>query len=317
MRLAIRRFAKANPALSAFYGAYRAVHHRVVAALPRRRNDEILPRFRTGAQPTLASPASQICTAAQCNEPLYGEWCKSIRTPRRYGRKQWEHVYVLETLRKNGMIRKGSRGLGFGCGKGPSVAVLAQRGCTILATDLAPDKVAGRGWIETNQYAPSIQALNEHGLCDPAIFRKRVSLRHVDMNAIPEDFRDFDFTWSSCALEHLGSLRHGLDFIKNSVKCLRTGGIAVHTTEFNLSSNEDTLEDVNCVIYRKKDIEAFVAECAAENIHVLTLNWQSISSALDEHVDVEPFSTALNLKVRLAGYVCTSIGLTLTRLDGL
>jgi SAM-dependent methyltransferase len=211
------------------------------------------------------------------------------------------------------MIKEGSRGIGFGCGKEPSVAVLAQRGCKIVATDLAPDQVIGKGWIETNQHASSFQALNEIGLCEPASFQKRVSLRYVDMNAIPDDLKDFDFAWSSCALEHLGSLRHGLDFIKNSAKCLRPGGVAVHTTEFNLSSNDETLEDPNCVIYRKKDIEAFADECAAEGILVAPLNWQAISSPLDEHVDVEPLSTALNLKVRLAGYVCTSIGLTLTR----
>jgi SAM-dependent methyltransferase len=314
MRLAIRQIAKSNPLLWGLYGAYREAHHRAVSLVPRRRNDEILSAFRTGAQPTIAHPRSQICTAAQCNEPIYNDWCKAIRTPRRYGRKQWEHVFILETLRQNGMIKQGSRGLGFGCGKEPSVAVLAQRGCRIVATDLAPDQVVGKGWIETNQHASSIQSLNEFGLCEPEAFQQRVSLRYVDMNAIPEDLKNFDFTWSSCALEHLGSLRHGLDFIKNSINCLRPGGVAVHTTEFNLSSNGDTLEDPNCVIYRKKDVESFIDECAAEGILVAPLNWQAISSPLDEHVDVEPLSTTLNLKVRLAGYVCTSIGLTLTRL---
>src|SRR5450432_3314802 len=101
MKLAIRHFAKSNPVLWGGYGAYRAAHHRVISLIPRRQNDEILPAFRTGAPPTLSHPSSQICTAAQCDETIYKEWCKTIRTPQRYGRKQWEHVFILETLRQN------------------------------------------------------------------------------------------------------------------------------------------------------------------------------------------------------------------------
>ena len=49
--------------------------------------------------------------------------------------------------------------------------------------------------------------------------------------------------WSSCSLEHLGSISHGIEFILNSLKCLKQHGVAVHTTEFNLSSNEETLNE--------------------------------------------------------------------------
>ena len=37
--------------------------------------------------------------------------------------------------------------------------------------------------------------------------------REVDMRAIPTDLRGFDFAWSSCALEHLGSLGAGMAFV--------------------------------------------------------------------------------------------------------
>ena len=56
--------------------------------------------------------------------------------------------------------------------------------------------------------------------------------RAVDMNDIPPDLRGFDFTWSSCALEHLGTLRAGADFVVEQMTCLRPGGVAVHTTEY-------------------------------------------------------------------------------------
>jgi Methyltransferase domain len=308
-RTALYRFAKGSRALWRIYGAYRAAVHAAVPLVPRRRNGEVLGDFRVGQIPTLSDPTSQLCTASQCDEAVYAQWCEAMRTPVRFGRKQWEHVFILEVLRRHRMIKPGSRGVGFGCGREPTVAILARMGCTVVATDLAPSAVAGRGWAESGQHASSLDALNEFNLCDTASFRERVTLRYVDMNAVPEDMRDFDFSWSSCALEHLGSLRHGFDFIKASLVCLKPGGIAVHTTEFNLSSNEATLEDQNCVVYRKRDIEDFIAECAKEGIEVFQPNWQSISSPLDEHVDREPYGTALNLKVRLARYVCTSIGL--------
>ncbi len=38
---------------------------------------------------------------------------------------------------------------------------------------------------------------------------QRVQYRYVDMSEIPDDLTGFDFTWSSCAFEHLGDLAAG------------------------------------------------------------------------------------------------------------
>jgi hypothetical protein len=79
------------------------------------------------------------------------------------------------------------------------------------------------------------------------------------MNHIPSHLADrFDFCWSTCSFEHLGSLEHGLRFVENSIGTLKVGGIAVHTTEFNLSSDADTLESPNLSVYRRRDIEKLV-----------------------------------------------------------
>ena len=37
----------------------------------------------------------------------------------------------------------------------------------------------------------------------------------------------FDFVWSACAFEHLGSILNGLEFVVNSVKCLKPGGVVL------------------------------------------------------------------------------------------
>ena len=94
------------------------------------------------------------------------------------------------------------------------------------------------------------------------------------MRNLPTHLLSFEFTWSSCALEHLGSLRAGLDFIVESMRCLRPGGIAVHTTEFNLISNDETLEIDWLSIYRRRDIEKVAAELRAAGHKGSTLKTQ-------------------------------------------
>ena len=76
----------------------------------------------------------------------------------------------------------------------------------------------------------------------------------MDRNAIDADLEgQDDLVWSASAFEHLGSFMHGLEFVINSVKCLKPGGVAVHTTEFNCSSDADTLDNASTVLFRKRD----------------------------------------------------------------
>jgi hypothetical protein len=74
------------------------------------------------------------------------------------------------------------------------------------------------------------------------------------MNWIPTDLGKFDFIWSACALEHLGTLHHGLFFILHTMSMLNKNGIAVHTTEFNINSEIATNDYKLNNIYRASDI---------------------------------------------------------------
>lgn len=178
-------------------------------------------------EPTLAEPVSQLCTEAQLGEPVYSYWCGMIRESPRKHRKQWEFCYILQALYRAGVMRVGARGLGFGVGREPLAAVLAERGCHVVATDMDPKLAAQAGWTDTNQYAAESAQLNDRGICQPDLFVERVQFRVVDMTRVPNDLTGFDFVWSSCSLEHLGSLEAGIDFIWHSLECLRPGGIAV------------------------------------------------------------------------------------------
>ncbi len=141
-----------------------------------------------------------------------------------------------------------------GSAERPLVSAFANRGVQVVATDLAPDSREALGWVRSDQHASGAEGLLRPGVCDPAKFRELVTWRAVDMREIPDDLRQFDFCWSVCSLEHLGSLAAGIEFIERSVATLAPGGIAVHTTEFNLSSNDDTIQEGPTVIYRERDL---------------------------------------------------------------
>lgn len=268
--------------------------------------------FQRDPPPSLANPVSQACTQAQFDTPIYHYWCREIREAPRYHRKQWEFCYILQALAVNGAIAPERRGIGFGVGTEPLTAVLAARGCRILATDLDPGEAEKAGWVATNQHASRIAQLNTRGICDPAVFPENVTFRFLDMNRIPPELGDFDFTWSACCLEHLGSIGHGLAFIENTVALLRPGGIAVHTTEFNCSSNDHTIERGGTVLFRRRDIEALCARLSAAG-HEVTLNFNLGDQPLDKHVDVPPYSADDHLKLQIAQYASTSFGLAIRK----
>lgn len=226
-------------------------------------------------------------------------------------RKLWEWCFIAEVLDSQGMLAAGKRGLGFAVGREPLVAEFAASGATIVASDLDVDRATTAGWVGSNEHASSLAALNERGLCPPDVFERLVSFREIDMCNIPmEDLSGFDFIWSSCAFEHLGGLDAGLEFVLNSMSCLRSGGIAVHTTEFNVGSNNSTVAEGGTVIYRQRDIELLTETLIARGHHV-RVNFDRGTLPSDYHVDVPPYSHDPHLKLHLMGYTTTSLGIVI------
>lgn len=262
---------------------------------------------------TLEQPISQMCTAHQMQEPLYAEWCRRIgQAPSRH-RKQWEFVFISRVLEHHGALRKGSRGLGFGVGIEPLASVFAAEGCHILATDLAADDDRATVWNNTDQLGANLRQIHHPHLCDEKTFFDHVSYRAVDMNAIPADLTGFDFTWSSCAYEHLGSIEAGLAFFENSLATLNPGGLAVHTTELNLSSNTDTLNDGTTVIFRRRDFEALADRLILQGHEVFPITFDSGESELDRIIDLPPYSSDPHLRLALLRWVATSFGMAVRK----
>jgi len=232
----------------------------------------------------------------------------------RFHRKQWEFAYVMQALWERKCIEAGKKGLAFAVGSEPLPSVFARYGCQITATDIHPEQGEELGWTNGDQLCFGLESLNKRNLCDEEIFRSSVTYRPVDMNDIPPDLVDFDFNWSSCSFEHLGSIEKGMLFLKNQLKTLKPGGWAVHTTEFNISSNDVTLDnDPNTVIFRKKDIEQITKELEKEGHFVEEVDFSLGGLPEDYHVDLFPYKQDIHLRLQINEYVATSIGLIIQK----
>lgn len=228
-------------------------------------------------------------------------------------RKLWEWCFIAETLDSEGMLAEGRRGLGFAVGHEPLVAQFAASGANILASDLDLERAADKGWVESNEHAASLAKLNDRGLCDEAGFAERVAFKAVDMTSFDvTELNGFDFLWSSCAFEHLGSLEAGHRFVVQAMECLKPGGLAVHTTEFNVGSNDATVSEGGTVIYRRRDIEALIDDLRGLGYQV-EVDFTLGQMPADYDVDIPPYTHDHHLKLHLMGYTTTSIGLAVRR----
>jgi len=254
-------------------------------------------------------PHSQVCRQESMETAHFRTWMARLGISPLYHRKLWEFCFVLQALEERGYIRPGARGLGFGVGEERLTAYFASQGCRITATDLAAEAASEVGWTETGEHASGKESLRVPSICPDDLFDANVEFRVCDMNAVPEDLTGYDFCWSACALEHLGSLEHGMAFIERSLRCLKPGGIAVHTTEFNLDSDSETVAEGLTVIYRQRDLMELARRVTAAGYTIAPLDLNQGGGVLDRYIDAPPYRTDLHLTLSLWGHKATSVGL--------
>jgi hypothetical protein len=256
---------------------------------------------------------SELCKAKDIGAEWYLRWCDELKEKPAFHRKQWEFVYVMQALWERGCIKDGKKGLVFAVGSEPLPSIFARYGCEILATDIFPEEGSRKGWEEADQLCFGLESLNKRGLCDEDTLNKFVSYRPVDMNDIPADLEGFDFNWSSCSFEHLGSIKQGMLFLENQLKTLKPGGWAVHTTEYNISSNDETVDNSDTVVFRKRDLEIMVSRLRRDGHFVEELDFSLGAMEEDFQVDWIPHQQKVHLKLQLAEYVVTSIGIIIQK----
>jgi len=256
---------------------------------------------------------STFCREQDFVQPWFRFWTWKIRSGLRYHRKLWEFMFICQGLWERGLLRPGARGLGFGVGGEPLPALFAAHGCEILGTDLGAEGAKALGWVESAQHANEKETLRRPAICPDDLFDRLVSFRACDMNQIPPELTGFDFCWSSCAFEHLGSIEKGLAFVENSIECLKPGGWAIHTTEYNLFSNEETVDNAGTVLFRRRDFEALAARLALKGHVMAPLSFEAGGGVMDHHIDIAPYCEEPSLKIALLGFATTSFGVVVQR----
>jgi hypothetical protein len=271
------------------------------------------PGLTPGGPAESAFPNSTICRQKDFEQPYFSYWSERIGHTPIYTRKLWEFVYICQGLFERGLLQHGARGLGFGVGAEPLSALFASQGCKITATDLGTDNAIAAGWSDGQQHAASVEALRVPWLCPNDLFDSNVEFRPVDMNAIPADLTGYDFCWSSCAFEHLGSIEKGLQFVENSIDTLRPGGVAIHTTEYNLFSDHGTVDNEWTVLFRRQDFMELARRLQAKGHIVAPFDLEPGDGEIDRYIDVPPYLGQPHLTLALAGYATTSIGVIVQR----
>ncbi|QTL04192.1 methyltransferase domain-containing protein [Aquabacter sp. L1I39] len=283
---------------------------------------------RAGAapdEPGVVGLCSKPSTQADIEAPWVSYWSARLGMAPLYHRKVWELCYVMQALCERGALVAGARGLGFGCGQEPLPSAMAALGIDVTVTDLDPAEALARGWITTTQHASTLDHAFKPHLVDRDTFERMVHLKFVDMNAIDRALRGFDFCWSICALEHLGSIANGLAFIEASLDTLKPGGIAVHTTEFNFLRDDATIDNWPTVLFQRRHFKDLAARLVAKGHEVAPLDFDVGAGRLDRFIDVPPYADDLpasvpswreapqHLKLMIDGFASTCFGLIIRK----
>ena len=253
-------------------------------------------------------------------------WCYQLGIKPIYHRKIWELCFVLQNMHALGVLQPGKRALAFGCGQEPIASMLASRGVDVLATDLAPDHENSKGWTDTAQHGSNVDKIWHPHLVSRDAFDRHVTLEYVDMREIPSHLQDFDACWSICALEHLGSISSGLDFVEKSLVTLKPGGVALHTTEFNVKDGA-TIDNWPTVLFQRHHFEALANRLRAAGHEVDPISFDVGSDALDRFVDIPPYHDLpenmsliqefpAHLKLSIDGFPSTCFGIVIRKATG-
>lgn len=267
-------------------------------------------------------PPSKPSTQADVESEWFLYWCRELALAPLPARKLWEFAFILQSLHSRHMLAAGKRFVGFGCGTEPLPSYFAAQGVEVVATDLAPDEVVGKGWAETRQHTANLETLRFGNLVDADTFARLVTVRYVDMNKVPSEFNgQFDVSWSVCALEHLGSIENGMKFVLESAKCLRKGGVLVHTTEFNFTDDVRTIDHAGTVLYQRRHFLEIADRLRDGGLIVDDPVFDVGDRPLDKLVDLPPYPHDMtaaeqawlrpqgHLKLDIEGFPATCFGL--------
>lgn len=254
---------------------------------------------------------SRPAARADFDKPWFHKWATALGEPVHIHRKLWEWCEILQASADAGRLQPGLSALGFGVGREPIPATLARLGLHVLATDLPTSDLSG-SWAATNQHANDSSALLT-GHVDPDVVARLVRFQPFNMCDDLTPLGHHDLVWSSCVIEHLGSPAAGLDFVRRSLDLLNPGGVAIHTTEMELTARKVSVDYGHCAIYTPEHLGEFFG-ALPEGFSYSASFSIPLEAPEDCHVDLPPYDRGLpHLKLALNKSITTSFSITIVR----
>lgn len=254
------------------------------------------------------------------NTGWYKKWAKELKQDSNHleghhlrANKFWQNAAICQALFERKQLKVGNRGIGFGVGQERLPALFAKYGVYVTATDQDFNTLKSKHWSD-QELATGAKSLNILGIADKDSFNKHVEYKTLDMTKIPSSLQDkYNFLWSNCSLGHLGSIPKGLKFIEDSLKCLKPGGAAVHTTEVNVLSNEKTVTDGDTVIFRLRDLYEQAVKLTKQGYIISPLKFDLGYSQDDYRISLQPQFGNNYSKIQVGGHICTQVIIIIRR----
>ena len=195
---------------------------------------------------------SKVCDAADFFSPEYLEVVKNeLCEPPVLHRKQWEFGKIFLALKKAGMLKADKRGLSMGSGIEVVLYSIARRVQHLTVTDL----YSSESLWECAKAANPDEFVRKNKRFP--IDDNRLSALNMDMRSLAFGDCSFDFAYSSCAFEHIGTDPDFLQHLNEVYRVLKDGGIYVMTTEFTCEN--ETIPIPNNYIFSAGHLDRLIA----------------------------------------------------------
>ena len=201
-------------------------------------------------------PLNKLCGMAEMRNLAWRRALRDLDVYRKgapFHRKAWEFAHAVYGLRKLERLAPNAVALGVGSGHEMILYFLANKVAKVVATDLYEGSFAEREGSPHMLHCPEMFA--------PFHYRKdHLEVLATDARKLDFPSGTFDFVFSFSAIEHFGARRDAVTALREMLRVLKPGGIAVITTELILNRLGKTRG-----FFRRSEIEdVFVASTGFE-----------------------------------------------------
>lgn len=196
-------------------------------------------------------PLSKICDAADWFEPDFNRIIREeLEELPRFHRKQWEFAMIYYILEKQGLLSEDKIGLSVGGGYERVLYSIARKIKHLTVTDIYE---MGTTWDTARTDSPEELIKQRMPF---SVDLKKLCVMNMDMRDLKFDDKSFDFCYSSCSIEHIGTYEDFVKHLDEVWRVLKESGIYVFTTEFHFGF--EPIKDPNNFIFSPAYLAEFI-----------------------------------------------------------